>query len=202
MIAYSLEMERKNKLSALIKAKMIKVAAVREENEDIGMESCVHKPNSKNKYCETTKRDMLMENVDQDNKAICEAIQNLTTEIATLHQTATKFPPRRLSEQSDRKHQSPFKRTNGKQCQKCRLSNPEGRCNHCLKCGSTEHWASGCWMKNVSASTGTIEILPHLEEKMDQADLFSLGSPLTGKQRQTAKLVGKRCLVRASLGGR
>lgn len=31
-------------------------------------------------------------------------------------------------------------------------------------------------------------------------DLFNLKTPLTGKQQQTAKLVGKRCLVRASLG--
>ena len=36
---------------------------------------------------------------------------------------------------------------------------------------------------------------------MDQADLFSLRAPLTGKQRKTAKLVGKRCLVSTSLGG-
>lgn len=36
---------------------------------------------------------------------------------------------------------------------------------------------------------------------MDQADLFSLRAPLTGKQRQMVKLVGKRCLVCASLGG-
>lgn len=59
------------------------MAAVSGENEEIEKESCMHKPN-KNKQSETYKRDTLMEKVDQGNKAICEAIQNLTTQIASL----------------------------------------------------------------------------------------------------------------------
>jgi len=72
--AYTLEMEKKNKLSTTSKAKMIKIAAVSEEREEGGKESYLHKPNNKNKHCEMNKRDTLMETVDQGNKAICEAI--------------------------------------------------------------------------------------------------------------------------------
>jgi len=49
-------------------------------------------------------------------------------------------------------------------------------------------------MRNTSASTNKIEILIHPAENTDNVDLFSL-------RAKTAKLVGKRCLVRASLGG-
>lgn len=198
--AYSLETERKNKLSATSKAKMVKVAAVSEENEEVDKESGAHKASSKNKQSEITKRDTLMEKVDQGNKAMCEALQNLTTHIASLQQTFTP-PPARVSEQPERKYRPQPKYTNIKRCQQCQASNPDGRCDHCYKCGSTEHWASGCRKKNVSANTSKIEIMLQPEGKMGQADLFSLRAPLTGKQRQTAKLVGKRCLVRASLGG-
>lgn len=193
--AYTLEMERKNKLSIASKAKMIKIAAVSEESEECGKEGYVHKPNNKNKHCEMNKRDTLMEKVDQGNKAICEAIQNLTTQIASLHQTS-KPQPMRVSEQPNRKYRPQPKTVNRcKQCQQCQLSNPDGRCSHCYKCGSTEHRASGCRMRNTSASTNKILILIHPAENTDNVDLFSLRTPLTGKHRQTAKLVGKRCLV-------
>lgn len=81
------------------------------------------------------------------------------------------------------------------------MSNLDGKCDHRYKCGSTEHCVSGCQIKNVSARANKIEILLHSEENMDQAGLFSLGVPLTGKQLQTTKLVQKRCLVHASLEG-
>lgn len=53
--AYTLEMERKNKLSTTSKAKIIKIAAVSEESEECGKESCVNKANNKNKHSETKK---------------------------------------------------------------------------------------------------------------------------------------------------
>lgn len=56
-------------------------------------------------------------------------------------------------------------------------------------------------MKNVTANTSKIEILHCPTENTEKAELLNLRAPLTGKQRQTAKLVGKRYLVRASLGG-
>lgn len=94
--AYSLEMERKNKLLATSKAKMIRVAAVVEENEQTE-----HVPQSnKNKGGGTNKRDTLMEKVDQGNKAICEAIQNLTMHIASLQQAShSQVQQRRVSEE-------------------------------------------------------------------------------------------------------
>lgn len=197
-VVYSLETERKNKLSAMSKTKMIKVATVSEENE-VEKESCAHKPISKNKQCETTKRDTLMD--DLGNKAICEALQNLTTHIASLQQNCTA-QPMRVNQQPDQRYRPQPKNANiRQQCQQCQTSNPDGRCDHCYKCGSAEHWASGCRKKNVLANTSKVEITPRLEGKMDQADLCSLRVPLTGKQRQMAKLVGKRCLVCASLGG-
>lgn len=199
--AYNLETERKSKLSATSKVKMAKVAAVSEENE-VDKESSAPKANSKNKQGEITKRDTLMEKVEQGNKAMCEALQSLTTHIASLQQNFTPAPMR-VSEQPEQKYQPKAqpRNTTIRRCQQCQTSNPDGRCNHCYKCGSAEHWASGCRKKNVSANTAKIEIMLHSAGKMDQADLFTLKVPLTGKQRQTAKLVGKRCLVRASLGG-
>ncbi|KAI4885982.1 hypothetical protein NFI96_028798, partial [Prochilodus magdalenae] len=66
---------------------------------------------------------------------------------------------------------------------------------------SEEHWASGCRMKKVQSEINKVEAIFHPENDTAGADLFNLRTPLTGKQWQTAKLVGKRCLVRASLGG-
>jgi len=187
---YRLEMERKNKLSTTTKLKMIRVAAISEESEE---NEHVPKPN-KNKNGEAHKRDTLMEKVDQGNKAICEAIQNLTTHIASLQQTP-QYQPRRVGEEPNQKYRP--QPANGRSCRKCKESNPDERCGHCYKCGSAEHWAAGCRMRTANTSKIEIRHCP-AEEK---AELFSLGAPLTGKQWQTAKLVGKRCLVRASLGG-
>lgn len=135
--AYSLETERKNKLSATSKAKMVNVAAVSEENEEVDKESGAHKASSKNKQSEITKRDTLMEKIDQGNKAMCEALQNLTTHVASLQQTFTP-PPARVSGQPERKYRPQPKNTNIKRCQQCQASNPDGRCDHCYKCGTTE----------------------------------------------------------------
>ncbi len=199
-MAYNLETERKNKLLSTSKAKMIRVAAISEEKEDVDKELQAHKLDGKNKHGEQNKRDTLMEKVDQGNKAICEAIQNLTTQIASLQQTP-RFQPVRMSEQPSRKYKPQSKTPNSKRCQTCQLSNAEGRCDHCYECGSTEHWASGCRKKNAPVSINKIDIQFQHREDRDKEDLFSLNTPLTGKQQQTAKLVGKRCLVRASLGG-
>lgn len=187
-MAYNLETERKNKLSSTSKARMIRVAMITEENEDMDKVVQAHKPDSKNK-CDT-----LMEKVDQGNKAICEAIQNLTTQIASLQQTPQPQLVR-MSDQPDRKYRLQSKTPNSKRCQMCQLSKAEGRCDHSYKCGSTEHWALGCRKKNASVSTNKIDIRLHHGEDMEKTDLFSVNTPLTGKQRQTAKLVGKRCLV-------
>ncbi len=102
-MAYNLETERKNKLLSTSKAKMIRVAAISEEKEDVDKELQAHKLDGKNKHGEQNKRDTLMEKVDQGNKAICEAIQNLTTQIASLQQTP-RFQPVRMSEQPNRKY--------------------------------------------------------------------------------------------------
>lgn len=150
-------MERKNKLSTASKTRMIKVAAVSEENEKTDEESFTHKPN-KNKLSETHKRNMLMEKVDQGNKAICEAIQQLTTQIASLNQTS-RPQATRAGDQPNWKYRPQPKTTNTKQCQHCQVSSPEGRCGHCYKCGSAEHWAAGYRSKNISATTNKIETL-------------------------------------------
>lgn len=198
--AYTLELERKNKLSTASKARMIKVAAVSEENEKTEEESHSHKPVNKNKQSEKHKRDTLMEKVDQGNKAICDAIQNPATHIASLSRTP---PPQtmRASEQPNQKYRPQPRAANPRRCQQCQVSNPEGRCSHCYKCGSAEHWASGCRAKNISATTNKIETLLQTGGKMDDVGQFNLKTPLTGKQLKMVKLVGRRCLVQASLGG-
>ncbi len=89
----------------------------------------------------------------------------------------------RVGEQPNRKYQPQHRAANTKRCQRCQVSNPEGRCGHCYKCGSAEHWAPQTKLKPC-----------YILEKRRTA-------PPTGKQQQAAKLVGKRCLVGASLGG-
>ncbi|CAI5672713.1 unnamed protein product [Oreochromis niloticus] len=198
--AYSLEMERRNKLSAASRAKMIKVAAVSGEDPEVEKESSMHTSNSKNKQGGVVKRDTLMDKVDQGNQAICEALQNLTTHIASLQQTV-KPQHMRMAEPPDRKYQSQPRSTNIRQCQQCQSSNTGNKCDHCYKCGSTEHWAAGCRRKKCSANSSKIEIILNPEGENHQTDPFSLKAPLTGKQQQMAKLVGKRCQVRGFLGG-
>lgn len=77
-VLLEMEMERKNKLANTVR-RTIKVAAVSEENEKCELESCTHTKKNKAKHSETEKRDTLMDKVDQGNKAMCEAIQSLTT---------------------------------------------------------------------------------------------------------------------------
>lgn len=191
---YTLEMERRNKISTT-KVKAIRVSAIGEENDKI---ESVSKP-TKSKHGDANKRNTLMEKVDQGNKAICEAIQSLTTQIASLRQSPSSQQIN-INDKPVRKHRLQFRTSNDRRCQKCQQSNPDEKCSHCYKCGSAEHWASGCRKKNVSASTSKIEVhQPAIN--LEKADLFSLGVPLTGKQRQAARVVGKRCLVRASLAG-
>ncbi len=64
-----------------------------------------------------------------------------------------------------------------------------------------EHWAAGCRKKTTAATVNKIKIPLHSEGNADKVDQFNLKGPLTGKQQQAAILVGKKCLVRASLGG-
>ena len=122
--AYSLEMERKNKLSTTVKAKTIRMAAIGEEKEQT---EHMPKPNT-NKGGETNKRDTLMEKVDQGNKAICEAIQNLTTHIASLQQAPQPHvQQRRVSGEPSRKYRAQPRTVNRRQCLKCQQSNPDGK---------------------------------------------------------------------------
>lgn len=74
----------------------------------------------------------------------------------------------RVSERPDRRYQPQPKKANIRQCRQCQQANPDGSCDDCYKCGSTEHWASGCRKKNVSANTSKIEIMPRPERKMDK----------------------------------
>jgi len=73
---------------------------------------------------------------------LCEALQNLTTHVASLSQARTNKeddkPPK--TKQND---SGSAKQNSGKCCE-CERSNPEGRCTHCYKCGSSEHWAIVC----------------------------------------------------------
>lgn len=73
------------------------MAAIGEENEQT---EHVPKPN-KNRGSQTNKRDTLMEKVDQGNKAICEAIKNLTMHIASLQQIP-QSQQRRISEEPNK----------------------------------------------------------------------------------------------------
>ena len=86
---------------------------VSKANDDTEEESDTQEPDNKLKKNERQKRDTLMEKVDQGNKAICEAIQSLTTHIASLNQMP---PPQtmRASEQPNRKYQLQPRTTNTK----------------------------------------------------------------------------------------
>lgn len=139
-----------------------------------------------------------MDKVDEGNKAICEAIQNLTTQLSSLHQLPRQSPPP-LRGQGCRNYSRPQPRArSNRQCHHCQRTNPGGKCDHCYKCGSADHWAIGCRRgpRNTTASTNKIESRAYLGK---DADVFWTTSPLTGKQHQTAKLVGRRCLVRATM---
>lgn len=68
----------KQKEGTEAEAKMTKVETISEGNEDVEKGNHANKPISISKKCEMTKRDTLMEKIDQGNEAICEAIHNLT----------------------------------------------------------------------------------------------------------------------------
>lgn len=192
--AYTLEMERKNKLASISRSRGARVAAVGEDynsRESSTMASTTTKPS------EPPKRETLLEKVDQGNKAICEAIQQLTTQLSTLHQAPRPSPSERPSRPPNQKfrpqHRSQHRPSMSRRCQRCQTTNPQGKCDHCYKCGSSDHWAIGCRKAtNFSASTNKIETKVHLGKTDAQ---FNQTTPLTSKQRQTAKLVGRRCLV-------
>lgn len=79
----------------------------------------------------------------------------------------------------------------------CEESNPDGRCAHCYKCVSNEHFAAGCCkQKENTATTSKIEIT--LTETCSAA-ITERQLPLTRKPARAAKLVGHRCLVQCSL---
>lgn len=191
--AYNLELERKSKLS---KSK-VKVSVVSHDSSSTDSENCSHNSNftSNKKQEKFKKRDTLMEKVEQGNVAICEAIQSLATQLSSLHQSSSRPPPRG---QASRTYNGPSRTRPSRQCLQCQRTNPGGKCDHCYRCGSADHWAIGCRKvpRDTTASTNKIESRVHLGKN---TDLFCTTAPLTGKQHQTAKLVGRRCLVRATM---
>ncbi|KAI3363967.1 hypothetical protein L3Q82_001565 [Scortum barcoo] len=124
---------------------------------------------------------------------------SLTTQIAGLSQ-APRTHTQGMSEHPNRRYRPPPGAASTRRCQQCETSNYDGKCVHCYKCGSAEHWAAGCRKKTTTATLNKIEIPLH-SESINQAGHFYLNAPLTGKQQQAARLVGKKCLVRASFGG-
>ncbi|XP_038123133.1 uncharacterized protein LOC119771336 [Cyprinodon tularosa] len=166
--AYSVELERRNKLST--RQKSIKVASVQEEdnckNENTG--------SSKKSKNQTEKPNPIVEKLEANNKVICEAIQNLSTQVANLTQAKVKTEDKNIR---SKPYYSSATRKSPRKCRQCEQSNPEGKCTHCFKCGSSEHWAVGCRKKKDS----TVNV-NKIEEK-------------------TAKLIGRRNLVQCNIGG-
>lgn len=105
-----------------------------------------------------------------------------------------------MSEHPNKRYRPPPGAASTRRCQQCDTSHRDGKCVHCYKCGSAEHWAAGCWKKTTTAALNKIEAPLHAGS-INQAGHFHVNALLTGKQQQAAKLVGKKCLVRASLGG-
>jgi hypothetical protein len=80
---YSLEMEKNIKMSALLKSKEAKVVAVQQEEKNCTEQvSGLRKGNG-----HAPKRITLIEKLKAGNKAICDTLQYLTTEVASLSQT-------------------------------------------------------------------------------------------------------------------
>nr|XP_023656141.1 uncharacterized protein LOC111837914 [Paramormyrops kingsleyae] len=197
--AYSLEMERKNKMLAVAKTRMLKVASVGEETSESIVPGCHQELNER--QAKIQKRDTLMEKVDEGNKAICEAIQNLTAHIATLSHTSA-LQASKASGQSARKFYPQTGARYNKQCKQCEKDNPGGKCTHCYKCGSAEHWAAGCRKRLMTtANLNKIDISSSVRGKANSVDIFHTTIPPSGKQQRVTRLVGKRCLVQGSLGG-
>lgn len=85
-VAYSVEQERKSKLLSVTKQKVVKVAMVQEEESNETEQVSGVKKNKS----QSTKPNPLLEKLDADNKVICEALQTLTTHVASLSQANTK----------------------------------------------------------------------------------------------------------------
>jgi len=190
--AYSMEVERRSKLSSVTKQRAVKVAMIQEEMTEIEQVSGAKKNRS-----HIAKPNPILEKLDAGNKVICEALQNLTTHVASLSQARTNKednkPPK--TKQND----SGMAKRNPRKCAECEKSNPEGRCTHCYKCGSGEHWAIGCRKrKDITASTCKIEIS---SDKLNDVTMLSSQATLSRKQEKTAKLVGRKSLVQCNLGG-
>ncbi len=141
----------------------------------------------------------LMDKLESRDKVICEAIQSLTSQVASLAQISQHQTVRR-SNQRFTHNQFPPARADTKRCTQCEQSNLEGRCEHCYKCSSSEHWAVGCRKRTVTRVTSNkIEITSDLMENLP-IDHLPEGTWST-KQKKTASLVGRRCMVQCSLGG-
>lgn len=86
LLEESVELERRSKLSSVTKQKGVKVAMVQEEeSSEVEKVSGVKKNKS-----HTAKPNPILEKLDAGNKVICEALQNLTTHVASLSQVNTK----------------------------------------------------------------------------------------------------------------
>uniref|UniRef100_A0A8C1WAH7 Gypsy retrotransposon integrase-like protein 1 n=1 Tax=Cyprinus carpio TaxID=7962 RepID=A0A8C1WAH7_CYPCA len=193
-MSYSLELERKSKFSTT-RPKIAKVATVMEEEQ-------AHAEQDKGviiKKEKAPKPNNLMEKLDARDKVICEAIQSLTSQVASLAQTSRPQTIRN-SDQRVTRNRFPPVRASTRRCTQCEQSNPEGRCEHCYKCGSSEHWAAGCRKRTVTNVTSSkIEITSDIIESLPRAGLSE--APWSNKQEKTASLVGRKCLVKCSLGG-
>ncbi|XP_030590038.1 uncharacterized protein LOC115783375 [Archocentrus centrarchus] len=188
--AYSVELERRNKLST--RQKNIKVASVQEEekcrNENVG--------SSKKSKNQTEKPNPIVEKLEANNKVICEAIQNLSTQVSNLTQAKVKTEDKNLK---SKPYYQSATRKNPRKCRQCEQSNPEGKCTHCFKCGSSEHWAIGCRKKKDSTvNVNKIEV--HTENVIDSV-VPQKNVPLSKKQEKTAKLIGRKNLVQCHIGG-
>ncbi len=117
-------------------------------------------------------------------------------------QALLKYRNIRQSEEETRftHNQFPPARADTKRCTQCEQSNLEGRCEHCYKCSSSEHWAVGCRKRTITRVTSNkIEITSDLMENLPIDHLPE--GPWSTKQKKTASLVGRRCMVQCSLGG-
>ena len=192
-VAYSVEQERKSKLLSVTKQKGVKVAMVQEEESNENEQVSGAKKNKNH----STKPNPILEKLDADNKVICEALQTLTTHVASLSQANTKKDENKPAKTKQNSYDGA--KRNPRKCSHCEKSNPEGRCTHCYKCGSSEHWAIGCRKrKDTTASTCKIEVAT---DRLNYAATLTSQAPLTRKQERTAKLVGRKSLVQCNLGG-
>lgn len=188
--AYSVEQERRNKLSSFTRQKSVRVASVQEDDHKS------EKVGSNKTKTQIVKPNPIVEKLDENNKVICEAIQNLTTQVASLTQTKAKTYNKNVKPKQN--FTSNVKKSPRK-CRQCEQLNPDGKCTHCYKCGSSDHWAIGCRKKkDMSSSVCKIEV-----NNANLKDIMHLQKnvPLSKKQEKTAKLIGSKSLVQCYIGG-